>query len=173
MLGAWTKITARALADLGAPDDLLAAAIARDFAERRWKRMALFAGVPETLDRLRQRGIPLALVTNGDRTHQRRKIEQYDLARFFDVILIEGEFGAGKPDLSVYRHVLGALGVEPDQAWMIGDNIEWDVAAPQRLGLKGAWIDPEGRGLPPGDPTRPDVILRSFTEILGAVDPRA
>src|SRR5262249_39102000 len=133
-------------------------------------RMALFAGVSETLAELRQRGLPMALVTNGDRAHQRRKIEQHDLARFFDVILIEGEFGAGKPDQSVYRHVLGALRIDAADAWMSGDNTEWDVAAPQRLGLKGVWVDAEGRGVPPGDSTRPHAIFRSFNEILVAFD---
>ncbi len=169
MHGAWSKIIAHALAEMGVPDEALATAIAQDFAERRWKRMALFAGVPETLSRLRERGVPLALVTNGDRTHQRRKIEQYDLARYFDTILIEGEFGAGKPDLSVYRHVLGALGVEPAEAWMVGDHIEWDVAAPQRLGLKGIWVDALGEGVPESAPARPHVVIRSFPEILRVI----
>ncbi len=145
MLGAWRKIAERALTDVGAPD-ALGRDIADDYAARRWRRMALFPGVLETLDRLRRRGLSLALVTNGDRTQQRRKVEQYDLARFFDVILIEGEFGVGKPDESVYRHVLDALGSRPSEAWMVGDNLEWDVTAPQRLGLRGVWVDARGRG---------------------------
>ena len=37
---------------------------------------------------------------------QRDKIERHRLAGFFDVIVIEGEFGAGKPDEVVYRHAL-------------------------------------------------------------------
>jgi putative hydrolase of the HAD superfamily len=165
MPAAWRKIAERGLAEIGAPE-ALAADIAGDFAARRWARMALYPKVPETLDRLRQRGVSLALVTNGDRTQQRRKVEQYDLARFFDVILIEGEFGVGKPDAAVYRHVLDALGARPSQAWMVGDNLEWDVTAPQRLGLRGVWVDAQGQGLPPSHPTRPDLILRAFTEIL-------
>jgi putative hydrolase of the HAD superfamily len=166
MLGAWRKIAAHALGEFGASDEALAAAIALDFAERRWKRMELFAGVPETLGRLRERGVALALVTNGDRTHQRRKIEQHDLARFFDVILIEGEFGAGKPDEAVYRHVLAALGVTAREAWMVGDNLEWDVAGPQRLGLRGIWVDVQGQGLPAASPVVPDRIIRAFPEIV-------
>lgn len=166
MLGAWRKIVARALADVGAPDERLAGAVARDFAARRWERMALFPGVSEALGRLRQRGVLLALVTNGDRSQQRRKIEQYDLSRSFDVILIEGEFGAGKPDESVYRHVLARLGASPAEAWMVGDHLEWDVAAPQRLGLRGVWVDAQGRGLPEPAPTRPHRIVRAFAEIL-------
>ncbi len=166
MLGAWRKIAAHALADVGTPDERLAGDIAGDFDARRWGRMALFPGVSEALGRLRQRGVLLALVTNGDPSQQRRKIEQYDLARSFDVILIEGEFGAGKPDESVYRHVLARLGASPSEAWMVGDHLEWDVAAPQRLGLRGVWVDAQGRGLPEPPPTRPHRIVRAFAEIL-------
>jgi putative hydrolase of the HAD superfamily len=128
--------------------------------------MDLYPGARETLARLHEQGIPLALVTNGDKTHQRRKIEMHDLARFFDVIVIEGEFGVGKPDEAVYRHALRALAVSPREAWMVGDNLEWDVAAPQRLGLRAAWVDASGQGLPPGSSVRPDRILRTFTELL-------
>jgi putative hydrolase of the HAD superfamily len=168
MMGAWCKITAHALEDVGMPDGALASAIAQDFAERRWKAMTLFPGVRETLEQLKQRRVPLALVTNGDATHQRRKVEQHDLERFFDVILIEGEFGTGKPDESVYRHVLAALDVEAADAWMVGDHLEWDVAAPQRLGLRGVWVDVEGQGLPEPSPVVPYRIIRRFGELLTA-----
>jgi len=170
MMGAWRKIAAGGLARIGAADEALAAAIAHDFADRRWQRMDLFPGAREVLDRLRRLGVSLALVTNGDRGQQRRKVEQFDLARFFDVILIEGEFGTGKPDESVYRHVLDALRARPAESWMVGDNLEWDVAAPQRLGLRGIWIDAEGAGLPEPAPTRPHAVIRAFTEIIGVYD---
>ena len=166
MLGAWRKIVAHGLTEMGTPSDRLAAEITDDYAARRWKRMELFPGVRETLERLRRRGVPLALVTNGDRGQQRRKIEQFDLARFFDVILIEGEFGAGKPDDRVYQHVLGALRISASEAWMVGDNLEWDVITPQRLGLRGVWINPSGQGIPEPVEARPDFILRAFTELL-------
>lgn len=165
MLAAWRKIAAHALAELGAPDGGLAAGIAEDFARRRWERMRLFPGVPQTLEALRRRGIALALVTNGDTSHQRRKIERHGLARYFDVVLIEGEFGAGKPDERVYRHVLAGLGAAPHEAWMVGDNLEWDVAAPKRLGLGGIWVDVHGRGLPDAAPIQPDHIIRAFPEL--------
>ena len=169
MVGAWRKIVSHGLTAVGAPDERLAAEIVDDFASRRWKRMGLFPEVPETLERLRRRGVPLALVTNGDRGQQRRKIEQFDLERFFDVILIEGEFGAGKPDDRVYRHVLETLGISAPEAWMVGDNLEWDVAGPQRLGMRGVWVDLMGEGLPTPTPVRPDFIIRRFSQILAVV----
>jgi putative hydrolase of the HAD superfamily len=127
--------------------------------------MRLFPGVAEALGRLRNGGVAMALVTNGDKSQQRRKIERYDLARYFDAILIEGEFGAGKPEEIVYRHVLERLGVPAREAWMVGDNIEWDVAAPQRLGLRGVWVDRDGMGLAADSSVRPHRIIREFQEL--------
>jgi putative hydrolase of the HAD superfamily len=166
MLSAWRKITTHALASLGTPNERLAGAIADDFAARRWRGMRLFPGVADALSALRDRDVSLALLTNGDTSHQRRKIEENDLARFFDLILIEGEFGVGKPHESVYRHALGALGSRPEETWMVGDHLEWDVAAPQRLGLRGVWVDIDGRGLPAAASVRPHRIIRAFPELL-------
>ena len=166
MLRAWTRITAHALTALGRPDDELAACIAGDFAERRWERMALFPGVAAALAALRARGVALAMVTNGDATHQRRKIAQHDLERFFDVIVVEGELGVGKPEEVVYRYALSKLRVKPEEAWMVGDNLEWDVLAPQRLGLRGVWVDGPGQGLPKSCSMAPHRIIRVFPELL-------
>ena len=166
MMGAWTKIAANGLERVGAPSPEVAARIAEDYAERRWTVMQLFPGVTEALGRLCAAGVPMGLVTNGDMKQQRRKIEQFDLARFFKVIVIEGEFGAGKPEEIVYRHALERLGIAAAEAWMVGDHIEWDVAAPQRLGLRGIWVDRERTGLPEGSPVRPHRIVREFCEVL-------
>ena len=165
MLRAWERIGAHALARLGIAPDGLAAAVARDFAARRRAAIRLFPDARGSLERLRRRGIPLALVTNGDAGQQRDKIERHDLARYFDAIVIEGEFGAGMPDEVVYRHALALLGVAPAEAWMAGDHLEFDVEAPQRLGLRGVWVDRAGRGLPVESTVRPDRIIRALGEL--------
>jgi putative hydrolase of the HAD superfamily len=166
MPGAWRKIVARGLDRMGAASAALAGPVAEDFATRRWAMMRLFPGVPEALGKLRDDGVVMALVTNGDLRQQRAKIERYDLGRYFDTILIEGEFGVGKPDEKVYRHVLERLAVPAREAWMVGDHLEWDVGAPQRLGLRGVWIDREGTGLTAGSAVRPHRIIRDFRELV-------
>ena len=167
MLGAWTKIVVEALARCGCGDEALGAAIAREYAARRREAMRLYPESRAVLDALCARGLPLALVTNGDALQQRDKIERHDLARYFCAIVIEGEFGCGKPQERVYREALQQLGVEPGGVWMVGDNLEWDVLAPQRLGLTGVWIDREGAGLPPAHAgARPQRIIRSLSELL-------
>jgi len=166
MLKAWQGIVSHALDSLGMPGrDDIAAAVAHDFAARRRQRMHLFEDALETLERFRAAGVPLGLVTNGDAGQQRDKIERFDLARFFGVIVIEGEFGAGKPDEVVYRHALSALGARPETTSMVGDHLEFDVGGSQRLGMCGIWLDRDGVGLPAGAAVQPRRIIRSLREL--------
>ncbi len=165
MLGAWTRIAAAALDRCAGPCDGLAGRLARDFARRRFAAMRLFPDALAALEHARRRGLPLGLLTNGDARMQRAKLARWDLARFFDVIVIEGEFGAGKPDAAVFRHALGVLGVGAGQAAMIGDNLVWDVEGARRVGLHAVWLDRAGRGLPAESPVCPDRIIRTLDEV--------
>jgi putative hydrolase of the HAD superfamily len=149
----------------GATADL-ARAFADEFHETRQADMQCYAGAHETLAELRRRGVALALVTNGSGVSQREKIAAFDLARWFDHIQIEGEHGFGKPEERAYRHALAALGAAPEHAWMVGDNLEWEVAAPQRLGIRGIWFDYFGDGLQAGSAVRPDRVIGSLVELL-------
>ena len=74
--------------------------------------------------------------------------------------------GVGKPEEVVYRYALSKLGVKAEEAWMVGDNLEWDVLAPQRLGLRGVWVDAPGQGLPKSCPVAPHRIIRAFPELI-------
>ncbi len=140
--------------------------LADRFTDYRNERMTLFPGALETIDALKARGLKLALVTNGDAAGQRAKIARFALAARFDHVQIEGEAGFGKPDERAYLHALQALGVEARDTWMVGDNLEWEIAAPQRLGIYAIWHDPLNQGLPPGSPIKPDRIIRELRELL-------
>ena len=172
MLGAWTSIATAALERCGG-DPRLGAAIAEAFAARRRAVMQLFPDAGRFLTALRDRGLPLGLVTNGDAREQRAKIERHGLAPFFGAIVIEGEFGAGKPDAAVYATALAALGVVPGpDVWMLGDHLEFDVAGPQRLGLRAAWLDRSGAGVPAGIGVRPDRVVRGLDEVTVTLSAR-
>jgi len=160
------EIVRAAFGALGLEAPALAREMADGFTRERDARIRVFPGAVEALETLRARGVALALVTNGSGEAQRAKLVRFDLARHFDAILVEGEFGVGKPDLAIYVEALRSLRAEPAQAAMVGDNLEWDVAAPQRLGLRGIWIDHAGDGLPADAPARPDRIVRALSELV-------
>jgi putative hydrolase of the HAD superfamily len=159
------RIVHQALRTLGLDLPELARATADRYRDRREAAITLFPQAVESLERLRASGTRLGLVTNGTARDQRAKIERFDLARHFDHILIEGEFGCGKPDELVYRATMEALQVQPADAWFVGDNLEWDVAAPQRLGLYAIWIDAARAGLPADAGTQPHRIIHSLAEL--------
>jgi putative hydrolase of the HAD superfamily len=139
------------------------------YARVRTERIAPFPGALDALSALRKTVPKLALITNGDAAGQRAKVERFGLAEYFDCICIEGEFGAGKPDPRIYDHVLEQLAAQPSEAWMVGDNLEWDVATPQRLGMFGIWVDVNGQGLPANSSVRPDRIVRGLADIVSEV----
>jgi putative hydrolase of the HAD superfamily len=148
--------------------DDLAIRLADRFTAYRDEQMFVFPGAHDTIDALKARGIRLALVTNGAAAIQRAKIERFALAHRFDHIQIEGEHGFGKPEERAYHHAMDALGVAAADTWMIGDNLAWEVEAPQRLGIYAVWMDTHGDGLPEGCGVKPDRIIRSLTELLPA-----
>jgi putative hydrolase of the HAD superfamily len=158
-------VVTESFAGLGLSADL-AVAFADRFTEVRERMTELFPGARETLETIRARGVLMALVTNGSAATQRAKIERFTLAALFDHIQIEGEAGFGKPDEQAYLHAMQALGVTAADTWMVGDHLEWEVAAPQRLGIRAIWHDPYGRGLPEGSPVLPDRIIRRLSELL-------
>ena len=146
----------------------LAIRLADRFTAYRDEEMFVFPGAHDAIDALKQRGVKLALVTNGAADTQRAKVERFALTHRFDHIQIEGEHGFGKPDERAYQHAMQALGVRPPETWMIGDNLEWEVEVPQRLGIYAIWIDSHGEGLPADTTVKPDRIIRSLTELLPA-----
>lgn len=160
------QIVKRAFTELKLDCQDVAVRLADDFTQERERLVTPFPGAIETLEELKLRGILLALITNGEARGQRSKIERFDLFRHFDCILIEGEFGVGKPNLSVFTHVLGVLGRSPQDTWMVGDSLTFDIAPAMDLGIFSVWIDRTRAGLPTTAPCKPDRIIKSLVEII-------
>lgn len=159
-------IVAGALASLGAPSPELAANIAADYRAARLAGLAPYPGAIDALGAVRARGIAMALITNGGAEAQRQSVDRFGLASYFDCVIIEGEFGCGKPDERVFRHALSACGVAPRDTWMIGDSLEMDIATPLRLGMHTVWVDALAAGLPDSGDVRPHRVVRSLAELM-------
>jgi putative hydrolase of the HAD superfamily len=154
------------LEKLGVDNHALGDEMADAFTLRREELFAPLPGVIETLQEFQRRGIHMGLVTNGNGEFQRNKIRRFDLARYFEVIIIEGEFGAGKPDRSVFVAALAQLGALPEQAWMVGDDLARDIQPAQELGLGTVWVDFDNGGLPADSLVIPKRIVHSVADLI-------
>jgi putative hydrolase of the HAD superfamily len=128
-----------ALGDLGGGDADLASAMADAYEQAQRAGHALEDGAEEAV-RHAQRHFRMGLLTNGPADIQRLKLNQAGLAGCFDAVVISGEVGVGKPSPEVFRLVLDALSVGPEEAVMVGDSWDRDVKGAIAAGMSAVWI---------------------------------
>lgn len=160
------RIVGQVLQRRGLADSGLADEIADRYSRLREDEMHLFPHALDVLTHFRQRDVQLCLITNGAAATQRAKIERFRLAGYFDHIQIEGEHGFGKPELRAYEHALRQLDASAEESWILGDNLVWEVQAPQTLGLHAIWLDRDGKGVPAGSNVTPDRIISCLSELM-------
>ncbi|WP_343046772.1 HAD family hydrolase [Schumannella luteola] len=87
----------------------------------------------------------LGIITNGDLAFQTRKLERLELTAHVEHFVASGDFGATKPDASIFLHAVDLFGVEPHEAAYIGDRFRTDAVGAADAGLTGVWLDRPGR----------------------------
>ena len=91
-----------------------------------------------------------ALLTNGPSDHQRRKLEQLGLGRWFgpENTFISGDYTTAKPDPEFYLLAAAGLGADPMRTVYCGDSFANDVVGPTRVGMRTIWFNRHGRTRP-------------------------
>ena len=112
-------------------------------------RFRAYPEVPRTLEALRRRGIRLVVVSNWDVSLHER-LAELRLAPLVDGVLASAEFGAAKPDPSIFAAALELAGAAPEQAWHAGDSLEADVAGALAAGVAPVLVARDGQPAPPG-----------------------
>ncbi len=92
-------------------------------------------GARELLERLRERGTPLGLVSNSPLRFVQRSIEIAGFGDHFDVILSAHEVAAPKPAPDPYLEACRRLGVEPGPSVVALEDSPTGVAAARAAGL--------------------------------------
>ncbi len=86
------------------------------------------------LKTLRKTGLKIGLITNGPGKRQRAKLENLNIEKYFDSIIISGEFGAEKPDVAPFYKMSENLGIRPERLLYVGDHPINDATASQNAG---------------------------------------
>lgn len=106
--------------------------------------VGLVPGAPSLLAFLKRRGIKLGLVSNLAAPFK-APVATLGLAESFDTLVYSCDEGLVKPDAGMYQRALERLGVAPDRALFVGDNMLNDVDAPAALGLRTVGVGVAGR----------------------------
>ena len=97
-------------------------------------RYRLADGVRTRLEALRAAGWRIAVITNGPVSSQARKVEVTGLGDLVDAVCISEEVGVTKPDPHIFRVAAERAGATLEDAWMVGDNLDADIAGGHGVG---------------------------------------
>jgi putative hydrolase of the HAD superfamily len=105
-------------------------------------------GSREGIRKLADAGVRLGLISNADGLIGER-LREFEILQVgpglgaeVDCVIDSGVVGVMKPDPRIFRLALDAMGLEPTDAWYVGDIPGIDVVGPWRAGIKPVLLDP-------------------------------
>lgn len=172
VVAVWREILRRTATDYtrALPPDKLAqmplflAEVQRGIAR---KRLALYPQELEVLDELKARYV-LAVVSDAQTAYAVPELRAVGLHKYFDAIIVSGDFGYRKPDARLFQKALDALKVPAEHAIFVGNDRYRDIFGAQQVGMKTVWFcsSPATKN---SHPAEPDYIIYQFAELPQAV----
>lgn len=126
----------------------------------------LYEGVPQILQSLHKK-YKLGIIANQNFGTTER-LAGFGIRQYFDVIAASAEVGTAKPDPAIFMHALRMADCTPDQAVMIGDRLDNDIAPAARLGMGTIWVR-QGQHACSNVcllPRKPDAIAERIASVL-------
>jgi len=105
----------------------------------------LYSDATEAVTKAKKSGLRTAVVTTIAYFQFKKAIKP--IKKYFDFVMTGFEAGCDKTNPKMYRKVLEILKVKPDDAVMIGDNLQVDVLLPKKLGIHAILLDRKGQNL--------------------------
>jgi len=88
------------------------------------------------------------------------------IIEYFDYIVTGYEAGCDKTNPKMYRKTLEFLNVKPEEAVMIGDDVQGDILLPKRLGIHAILLDREKRNI---ECPQADAIVNNLNEAVETI----
>lgn len=156
----------RVYRSLGATDGMMEGFVER--LRERYRQTAvlqLFPEAREVIDRLRERGVRLAIVSNWS-PRLAQHLDALGVTTLFDAVLISAIEGVEKPAPAIFERACARLGVAPGAMLHVGDHPVNDVEGARAAGVHGLLLDRDGLRPAGGIPTIPS--LRGVLSWAGA-----
>lgn len=127
-----------------------------------------FEGVYETIRTLHENNFKMAIVSTKIRKTVLKGLALTNLDEFFDVVITLDEVDNAKPDPEPLEKALAALGSNPEEAIMIGDNYH-DILGGKNAGTYTCGVAWSVKGEDFLKQYSPDYMLKKMSDILDIV----
>ena len=121
--------------------------------------MPKYPGVDALIDRLKARGLRLAMVTGTSRVNVESHFGAW--AKAFDVIVTADDVKRTKPDPEPYETAIAKLGLEKDEAIVV-ENAPLGIQSAKAAGLRVVAITTTN---PPAALSQADAVVASITDV--------
>ena len=124
------------------------------------------------LKKLVENGYRLGIISNaGDDADVQQLARKFGITQFFDFILTSAACSYRKPHPRIFELALANWYCPPNEAVMVGDNLDADVRGAQEVGIYGVWLnrraDPKTEDR---NRIRPDASLSLLSELPAVLD---
>lgn len=99
---------------------------------------SLYDKVPSILEQLRKK-YQMGIIANQSLGTENRLIK-FGIRHFFDVVIASAEAGIEKPDPAIFQMALRDACCNPEEAYMIGDRLDNDIAPAAQIGMHTIWV---------------------------------
>ncbi|UFS59176.1 HAD family hydrolase [Subtercola endophyticus] len=99
------------------------------------RRLKLYPHVRKVLQQLAGR-YELVIVTDGQSSYARGELHKVGIAQYFRSIVISGDHGYRKPDARLFHAALDAVGVAPEHALYVGNDMHRDIFGAREAGMR-------------------------------------
>ena len=84
----------------------------------------------------------VGIVTNGIKEVQYSRIENSEIAKYIDKIIISDEVGVNKPDKRIFEYAMNYFEImDKSEVIMIGDSLGADIKGGQNAGIDTCWVN--------------------------------
>ncbi len=130
--------------------------------------LVLFPNVETAFNKLRNKGIKIAIVSDGSLNLRIRKAKAAGLLHLVDEVIASEEVIFEKPFSAIFTLALSKLSMDPKDAIMVGNNFKHDIRGAQLVGIRTGLYDPPVDGNVEGqDGTiKADFVFSDWLEIL-------
>ncbi len=111
----------------------------------------------------------LSIASYTQSSFTKLELEELGIVKYFSYFVFSSDIGFRKESVEFYKKCLEAVGKEPGDCVMVGDNYKEDVLIPSQLGINTIWIKNPGADLPATE-AKAVVNFEEFGRLPGVVD---
>lgn len=135
------KVFYRMFSDRGiAPEVKQMAQLGITFRSLSLSYIRLYDDVPELLQRLREAGKKIYLLSNAQRMFTEPEMRMLGIYDMFDGILYSSDAGVKKPSFYFYDTLFQRYGLKKEESVMIGNEYRADVLGAAKYGIKSMYV---------------------------------